>query len=114
MEKENMECMGYLCFIEEKSKKRIGVWDIPIVNEFIDVVPDETLGLSSHREINFEIEHVPSTQSISKLLFRTASVELKKIKIPFENLWIKCIYGLVSHLREHQFYLGQRNMKLWG
>ena len=39
--------------------------EIPVVNEFFDVFPEDLPGLPPDREIEFEIELAPGTEPIS-------------------------------------------------
>ncbi|XP_070034789.1 uncharacterized protein [Nicotiana tomentosiformis] len=51
------------------------VQSIPVINEFSDIFPDELPGLSPEREIEFGVDILPDTQSISIPLYRMALVE---------------------------------------
>ena len=55
--------------------------DIPVVYEFLDVFPDELLGLPPDRDVEFKIELVPSTTPIPKRPYRMPPNELAKLKI---------------------------------
>ncbi|XP_028118063.1 uncharacterized protein LOC114315649 [Camellia sinensis] len=59
---------------------------IPIISVFPDVLPDELPGELIDREIEFTIEVVPSTQPISKILYRMATAEIKELKEQLLNL----------------------------
>ena len=48
------------------------VKNVPVVCEFPDVFPEELLGLSSEREIEFRIDVVPGTYPIFMLPYRMA------------------------------------------
>ena len=51
-----------------------------MVCEFLDVFPDELPSLPPERELEFTIDLVPDTQSISKPPYRMALVELEELK----------------------------------
>ncbi|KAL5539165.1 hypothetical protein UlMin_046037 [Ulmus minor] len=73
-------CTGYLASVvdttkEEKAKPE----DIPIVRNFVDVFPEELLGLPPDRAISFEIELLPGTAPVSKAPYRMAPAELKEL-----------------------------------
>ncbi|KAA0059819.1 pol protein [Cucumis melo var. makuwa] len=53
----------------------------PVVREYPDVFPDELLGLSPSREIDFAIELEPDTASISRASYKMAPAELKELKV---------------------------------
>jgi hypothetical protein len=50
--------------------------EVPVVNEFPDVFPEELLGMPSDRDIEFVIELKPSTAPIYKTPYRMATSEL--------------------------------------
>jgi hypothetical protein len=54
--------------------------EIPIVRDFVNVFPEELLGLPPDREIEFTIDLLPSTRPISKAPYMMASLELRELK----------------------------------
>ncbi|XP_024964873.1 uncharacterized protein LOC112505158, partial [Cynara cardunculus var. scolymus] len=60
--------------------------DIPVVNKFQDVFPDELPGVPPEREIEFTIDLVPRAASISKASYRMAPTEMKELKEQLEDL----------------------------
>ena len=54
--------------------------DIPVVREFLDVFPEDLLGITIDREIEFSIDLLPGTSPISKAPYRMAPTELKELK----------------------------------
>jgi len=63
---------------------------IPVVNEF----PDELPGLPPEREIEFAIDTLPDTQSISIPPYRMAPAELRELKEQLRDLLEK---GFIRH-----------------
>ncbi|XP_060172210.1 uncharacterized protein LOC132603251 [Lycium barbarum] len=59
---------------------------VPVVNEFVDVFPDELPGLPPEREIEFAIDLLPDTQPISIPPYRMAPAELKELKEQLRDL----------------------------
>ena len=55
---------GYLAHVQERKEDHLKI-GVLVVNEFKDVFPEELLGLSPQREIEFSIEVVPRTNPIS-------------------------------------------------
>jgi hypothetical protein len=49
--------------------------DVPVVNEFSDVFPEELPGMPTDRDIEFVIELKPSTTPIYKSPYRMATLE---------------------------------------
>ncbi|XP_063948018.1 uncharacterized protein LOC135152112 [Daucus carota subsp. sativus] len=60
-------------------KESIKLEDIPVVNEFLDMFPDELPGLPPDREIEFAIDLAPGTEPVSKAPYRMAPVEMKEL-----------------------------------
>ena len=51
-----------------------------MVNEYLDVFPEEISGITHDRAVEFSIELLPGTAPISKAPYRMAPVELKELK----------------------------------
>jgi len=62
---------------------------VPVVNEFIDVFPEELPGLPPEREVEFGINLIPGTQPISIPPYRMAPAELRKLKDLLEKGFIR-------------------------
>ncbi len=60
--------------------------DIPTVYDFLDVFPDELLGLSLEREVQFEINVMPGVDPIFITPYRMAPAELKELKVQLQEL----------------------------
>jgi hypothetical protein len=55
--------------------------DIHIVRGFLDMFPDDLLGMSTKRAIEFKIELQPGTAPIAKAPYKMLLVEMKELKI---------------------------------
>ena len=53
---------------------------VSVVNEFVDVFPEDLPGIPPEREIEFGIDLLPDTQPISIPPYRMAPAELKELK----------------------------------
>jgi hypothetical protein len=60
--------------------------DIHMVHEFLDVFPDELLGMPPKRVIEFKIELQPDTTHIAKVPYKMSPVELADLKIQLQDL----------------------------
>jgi hypothetical protein len=60
--------------------------EVPVVNEFPDVFPEELLGMPSDRDIEFVIELKPGTTPIYKTPYRMATPELAELKEHIKEL----------------------------
>ena len=82
-----MGCVGYLANVFDKSKDEdTKIEDVPIAGEFKEVFQEDLPSLPLDREIEFEIELVPGTSSISKAPYRMAPIELKELHKQLEEL----------------------------
>ena len=80
-------CIGFLANIVDKRKEdKLGIGDVPIVQEFEEVFPEDLPGLPPDREIEFEIELAPGTGPISKAPYRMAPAELKELHKQLQEL----------------------------
>jgi hypothetical protein len=78
-------CSGFLaCVTKEAMEAEIE--EIPIVQDFVDVFPDELPGLPPDREIEFTIDLFPGTGPISKAPYRMAPLELRELKEQLQEL----------------------------
>jgi hypothetical protein len=59
--------------------------DIHVIREFLDVFPDDLLGMPSERVIEFEIELQPGTAPIAKAPYKMSPVEME-LKIQLQGL----------------------------
>ena len=67
-------------------KAKPSVFDIPTVNDFSDVFPEEFPRLPPQKEIEFAVDVVPSTTPTSITLYRMAPMELKELKLQLQEL----------------------------
>ncbi|XP_062110424.1 uncharacterized protein LOC133822186 [Humulus lupulus] len=80
-------CTGYLATICDISKENLArPEDVHIVREFMEVFPEDLLGIPPDHEIEFEIELLPGTTLISKAPYCMAPAELKELKTQLEEL----------------------------
>jgi hypothetical protein len=62
------------------------VSEVPVVNEFPDVFPEELPGMPPDRDIKFVIELKPGTSPIYKTPYRMATLELSELKEHIKEL----------------------------
>ncbi|XP_028105304.1 uncharacterized protein LOC114304346 [Camellia sinensis] len=79
-------CRGYLCSILHAETIEMGVENIEIVSEFLDVFPEESPRDLIDYEIEFVIDIIPGTQPISKAPYRMSPAEMKELKIQLQEL----------------------------
>ena len=79
--------IGYLASILDTVKKvKTELSDIRVICKFLDVFPEDFLRLPLDQEIEFEIELLLGTASISKASYRMALMELKELKQQLQEL----------------------------
>ena len=79
-------CQGFLAIVRDVEAQEVSLEDVPVVNEFPDVFPEELPGLPPERDIEFCIDLVPNTQPISIPPYRMAPMELKELKDQLKDL----------------------------
>ncbi|KAL8119251.1 hypothetical protein AgCh_016682 [Apium graveolens] len=77
---------AYLAYVIDTKKEVPNIQDIPVVNEFEDVFPENLPGLPSDQEIKFVIELAPGMTSVSKAPYRLAPVEMKELASQLQEL----------------------------
>jgi hypothetical protein len=60
--------------------------DIHVIQEFLDVFPDELLKMPPERAIEFKIELEPGTAPIAKASYKMLPLELAELKIQLQDL----------------------------
>ena len=58
-------CKGYLAHVVDTRRNEARLEGVPVVRDFLDVLPDDLPGLPLEREIDFPIDLVPGTAPIS-------------------------------------------------
>lgn len=59
-------CTGLIAHVVEMQKEKLKPEEVPVVNEFLNLFPDDLLRLSPNRELEFTIKLLPTTTSISQ------------------------------------------------
>ncbi|XP_027174577.1 uncharacterized protein LOC113774220 [Coffea eugenioides] len=77
---------GFLAFLINAPSDQVKLEDVPIVQDFPDVFPEELTSLPPEREIEFKIDLVPGVAPISKTPYRMAPAELKELEIQLQDL----------------------------
>ena len=79
-------CEAFLAYVIDAEKQGQKLDSLTVVNEFIDVFPEDLLGLPPDREIEFSIDLQPGTTPISQSPYRMAPAELKELKVQLQEL----------------------------
>ena len=75
-----------MMFASLKESGEKGVGDLPIVQEFLEVFPDDIIDLPPEREVEFAIDLVPRTSPISIAPYWMFALELGELKKQLEKL----------------------------
>ena len=75
-----------MAIVKDTTAKKTSISDVPIACEFFDVFPEELPSLPPYRKIEFCIDVVSDTASISMPPYRMAFVELKELKEQLQEL----------------------------
>ena len=79
-------CSGFLAHIVDTRSDEARIEDVPVVRDFQDVFPDDLPGPPPEREVDFPIDLVPGTASISLPHYRMEPAELKELKAQLQEL----------------------------
>jgi hypothetical protein len=80
------EASVFMMFASLKESSDKGVGDLPVVQEFPEVFPDDITKLPPEREVEFAIDLVPRTSPISIAPYRMSASELGELKQQLEEL----------------------------
>ena len=70
-------CEGYLAIILDTQQKEPCIEDVPIVNKFSSVFPNELPGIPLDREVELSIDFILGTSPISKAPYQMAPAKLR-------------------------------------
>ncbi|XP_022861865.1 uncharacterized protein LOC111382191 [Olea europaea var. sylvestris] len=79
-------CRGFLLNINSKPQSERKIEDVPVVNEFVDVFPEDLPGIPPDRQVEFTIDLTPGATPISKAPYRMAPKELQELKAQLQEL----------------------------
>ncbi|XP_016743031.2 uncharacterized protein [Gossypium hirsutum] len=77
---------AYLAYIFDTRSSKSKLEQLSIVNEFMDVFPEELPGLPPDRKVELVIDVLPGTAPISMTSYRMAPGELKELKTQLQKL----------------------------
>ena len=79
-------CVGYLASGVISISLELGVHNILVVCEYLDVFPDDLPGMPPYREVEFSIELAPGCGAVVKNPYRMAPAELQELKAHLQEL----------------------------
>ena len=79
-------CETYLAHVIDKSSSKVTVENVLVVYKFLDVFLEDLPNLPPDRELEFEIELLPSSALIFISPYRMTPDELKELKAQLHDL----------------------------
>nr|XP_043625607.1 uncharacterized protein LOC122597036 [Erigeron canadensis] len=79
-------CKAFLAHVIDSNKESKLISEIPVVNKFIDVFPDDLPGFPPDRQIDFKIDLVPGATPIAKAPNRLAPTEMREMMEQLQEL----------------------------
>ncbi|GJR15224.1 hypothetical protein Tco_0797876, partial [Tanacetum coccineum] len=73
---------------EDKSKGR-RLEDVPVLQEFPEVFPDDLLGIPPTQQVEFQIDLVPGATPVARAPYRLAPSEMKELADQLQELMDK-------------------------
>ncbi|GKF23598.1 hypothetical protein Tco_0075920, partial [Tanacetum coccineum] len=73
---------------EDKLKKK-RLEDVPIVRDFPKVFPEDFLGLTLTRQVEFKIDSIPGIAPVARASYRLAPFEMKELSEQLQELFDK-------------------------
>ncbi|GJU03467.1 putative nucleotidyltransferase, ribonuclease H [Tanacetum coccineum] len=60
--------------------------DVPVIHDFLEVFPEELLGLPPPRQVEFRIDLVPGAAPVARAPYRLAPSEMKELSVQLQEL----------------------------
>ncbi|GJV01845.1 putative reverse transcriptase domain-containing protein [Tanacetum coccineum] len=74
--------------VEDKSKEK-RLEDVPIVQDFPEVFPEDLLGIPPTRQVEFQIDLIPGTAPVARAPYQLAPSEMKELSNQLKELFDK-------------------------
>ncbi|GJR36517.1 putative reverse transcriptase domain-containing protein [Tanacetum coccineum] len=79
-------CQTFMVYVIDTSYEKKSAKDVPVVNEFIDVFPEDLPGIPPKRQVEFRIDLIPGATPIAKTPYRLAPSEMKELMSQLQEL----------------------------
>ncbi|GJW33651.1 retrotransposon protein, putative, ty3-gypsy subclass [Tanacetum coccineum] len=79
-------CHAFMAHVINTSFEKKSVEDVSIVNEFLDVFPEDLSGIPLERQVEFRIDLVPGATLVAKTPYRLAPSEMKELMSQLQEL----------------------------
>ncbi|GJR30418.1 hypothetical protein Tco_1106650 [Tanacetum coccineum] len=74
---------------EDKSEEK-RLEDVPIIQDFLEVFPEDLPGLPPARQVEFQIDLVPGSALVARAPYRLAPFEMQELSTQLQELADKC------------------------
>ncbi|GJS53677.1 putative reverse transcriptase domain-containing protein [Tanacetum coccineum] len=79
-------CHLFLAHVTEKKPKEKRLEDVPVIRDFLEVFPNDLLGLPPPRQVEFQIDLVPGAVPIARTSYRLAPSEIRELSEQLREL----------------------------
>jgi hypothetical protein len=79
-------CEAYLVYVVNQKPKTLELHEVPVVQYFPDVFPEDLTGVPPDREIEFQIDLLPSVQPVAKASYQLAPYKMKELMTQLKDL----------------------------
>lgn len=71
--------------VDTRDEGRVSVLDVPVIREFLDVVPKDLLGMPPMRHMEFRIDLTPGAASIFKVPYHFVAPEMHELSTELKS-----------------------------
>ncbi|XP_024971911.1 uncharacterized protein LOC112510795 [Cynara cardunculus var. scolymus] len=79
-------CPSFIAYVLDTKLEKGRIRDVKVVNEFLDVFPEDLPGLPLDRQVEFQIDLVPGTAPIARAPYRLAPFEMQELMSQLQDL----------------------------
>nr|GEW39228.1 putative reverse transcriptase domain-containing protein [Tanacetum cinerariifolium] len=76
----------FVAYVTEKKSKEKLLEDVPVIQDFLEVFPDDLSGLPPPRQVEFKIDLVPEAAPVTRAPYRLAPSEMKELSVQLQEL----------------------------
>ncbi|XP_035841510.1 uncharacterized protein LOC110876781 [Helianthus annuus] len=77
---------AFLTYVVDTKQNTPKIEEVEVVNEFLDVFPEDLPGLPPEREVDFKIELYPDAKPVAKAPYRLAPTEMRELMVQIQEL----------------------------
>ncbi|KAK9057437.1 hypothetical protein SSX86_022272 [Deinandra increscens subsp. villosa] len=79
-------CKSYLAYVVDTERESNKAEAVPVVQEFLDVFPEDLPGIPPDRDVEFRIELVPGAKPVARAPYRLAPTEMQELMKQLQEL----------------------------